>query len=43
MSKNELLCLFMDEERIFLLENTVLNDSFDYFVDKYKLSNSKSY
>lgn len=43
MSKNELLCLFMDEERIFLLENTVLNDSFDYFANKYKLSNSKSY
>ena len=43
MSKNELLSLFMDEERVFMLENTVLNDSFDYFVDKYKLSNSKSY
>lgn len=43
MSKNELLSLFMDEERVFMLENTALNDSFDYFVDKYKLSNSKSY
>mgnify|MGYP003550958245 CR=1 FL=1 len=34
MSKNELLSLFMDEERVFMLENTALNDSFDYFVDK---------
>ena len=43
MSKNELLSLFMDEERVFMLGNTVLNDSLDYFVSKYKLSNSKSY
>ncbi len=43
MSKNELLSLFMDEEQVFMLGNTVLNDSFDYFANKYKLSNSKSY
>ena len=36
MCKNELLSLFMVEERVFMLENTALNDSFDYFVDKYK-------
>ena len=43
MCKNELLSLFMDEKRVFMLGNTVLNDSLDYFVSKYKLSNNKSY
>lgn len=43
MSKNELLSLFMDEKRVFMFAHTVLNDSFDYFANKYKLGNSKSY